>query len=174
MDKFMLIILAVVIVLIIRQLIPKKADGFDLLGLPIMAIIRTYTGLPDKLDGLIIAELISLLALGAVVGYWQAKKTKVFYRDNQLCMVGGYPYIIGWIAMLAGRGIILLLFNFSAIVSSFDAGQEQFTNEIARISADWLIWSTITASSILYSLTLYRNHPEIKNFIHARLKKVGR
>ncbi|GMX60579.1 hypothetical protein Elgi_72260 [Paenibacillus elgii] len=160
MDKFMLIILAVVIVLIIRQLIPKKVDGFDLLGLPIMAIIRTYAGLPDKLDGLIIGELLSLLALGAIVGYWQAKKTKVFYRDNQLCTVGGYPYIIGWIAMLAGRVIILLLFNFS--------------NEIARIAADWLIWSTITASSILYSLTLYRNHSGIRDFIHERLKKVGR
>ncbi|GLI09798.1 hypothetical protein YDYSG_58310 [Paenibacillus tyrfis] len=174
MDKFMLIILAVVIVLIIRQLIPKKVDGFDLLGLPIMAIIRTYAGLPDKLDGLIIGELISLLALGAVVGYWQAKKTKVFYRDNQLCTVGGYPYIIGWIAMLAGRVIILLLFNFSALVSSFDAGQELLANEIARIAADWLIWSTITASSILYSLTLYRNHSGIRDFIHERLKKVGR
>lgn len=71
-------------------------------------------------------------------------------------------------AMLAGRVVILLLVNFSAIVSSFDAGQEQFANEIARISADWLIWSTITASSILYSLTLYRNHSGIRDFIHER------
>lgn len=96
MDKFMLIILAVVIVLIIRQLIPKKVGGFDLLGLPIMAIIRTYAGLPDKLVGLIIGELISLLALGAVVGIGKPRKRRCFIAiTNYVRSEGTRIYSVG-------------------------------------------------------------------------------
>lgn len=106
MNKVFIIILVVVIVLIIRQLIPKKVDSFDLLGIPIMAIIRTYIGLPNRLDFIITIELISLLILGTIVGYWQAKRVKVFHHNNQLCSVGGYTYIIGWIIMFLGRIVI--------------------------------------------------------------------
>ncbi|MDJ1474407.1 hypothetical protein QBX67_02950 [Bacillus sp. LS15-K4] len=175
MNKVFIIILVVVIVLIIRQFIPKKVDSFDLLGIPIMAIIRTYMGLPNSLDFIITIELISLLILGAIVGYWQAKRVKVFHHNNQLCSVGGYTYIIGWIIMLLGRIVILLLCNLNSLVSTFHAGQEQFTSEIIKVlshAGDWLIWSTILASSIMYTFTLYKDHLDIKKFIHARFQEI--
>ncbi|MGM0890533.1 MAG: hypothetical protein ACQEW5_27260 [Bacillota bacterium] len=80
--------------------------------------------------------------------------------------------------MLVGRMILLFLFNFSALMEAFYSGREQFTNEIIHLvsnSGEWLIWSIIAASSILYSLTLYKDHPEIKGFIHTqvKLKKQG-
>ncbi|SFS90221.1 hypothetical protein [Marininema halotolerans] len=176
MDKISIIILVVVIVLIIRQLIPKRVDSFDLFGMPIIAIIRTYSGLPNRLDFIITIELISLLALGAAVGYWQAKKTNVFHYNNQLCSVGGSTYIIGWIIMFLGRIIILFLFNYSALTTAFHKGQEPFTKEIIQVishSGDWLIWSTILASSIMYTVTLYKDHPDIKKFTHNRFKEIG-
>ncbi|MGG2094011.1 hypothetical protein AB1283_15295 [Bacillus sp. S13(2024)] len=175
MNKVFIIILVVVIVLIIRQLIPKRVDSFDLLGIPIMAIIRTYIGLPNRLDLIITIELISLLILGAIVGYWQAKRVKVFHHNNQLCSVGGYTYIIGWIIMILGRIVILLLFDLNSLISRFHAGHEQFTNEIIKVlshAGDWLIWSTILASSIMYTVTLYKDHLDIKKFIHARFKEI--
>ncbi|MDF9450578.1 hypothetical protein ACW4EZ_17030 [Bacillus toyonensis] len=175
MNKVFIIILVVVIALIIRQLIPKKVDSFDLLGIPIMAIIRTYMDLPNRLDFIITIELISLLIFGAIVGYWQAKRVKVFYHNNQLCSVGGYTYIIGWAIMLLGRIVILLLFNLNSLISKFHAGQEQFTSEIIQVLAhagDWLIWSTILASSIMYTVTLYKDHSDIKKLIHARFKEI--
>ena len=175
MNKVFIIILVVVIALIIRQLIPKKVDSFDLLGIPIMAIIRTYMGLPNRLDFIITIELISLLILGAIVGYWQAKRVKVFYHNNQLCSVGGYTYIIGWAIMLLGRIVILLLFNLNSLISKFHAGQEQFTSEIIQVlshAGDWLIWSTILAASIMYTVTLYKDHSDIKKLIHARFKEI--
>lgn len=175
MNKVFIIILVVVIVLIIRQLIPKKVDSFDLLGIPIMAIIRTYMGLPNSLDFIITIELVSLLILGVVVGYWQAKRVKVFHHNYQLCSVGGYSYIIGWIIMFLGRIVILLLFNLNALVSKFHDGQEQFMSEIIKVlshTGDWLIWSTILASSIMYTVTLYKDHPDINKFIRARFEEI--
>ena len=176
MNKIALIILIIVIVLIVRQLIPKKVDSFDLLGIPILAIIRTYVGLPDGLNSIIVIELICLLTLGAIVGYWQAKKTKVFYRNNALCSIGGYTYLLGWFIMLLGRIVILFLFNFKSIVTEFYAGQEQFTNELIQVfshAGDWLIWSTILASSIMYTIKLYKDYPEIQQLIHTRFKEIG-
>lgn len=116
-----------------------------------------------------------MLILGAIVGYWQAKRGKVFHHNNQLCSVGGYTYIIGWIIMLLGIIIILLLFDLNSLISRFHAGYEQFMNEIIKVlshAGDWLIWSTILASSIMYTVTLYKDQLVIKKFIHARFKEI--
>lgn len=37
-------------------------------------------------------------------------------------------------------------------------------------TGDWILWSTIAASTILYSITLYKKHPEIRSFIKEQLK----
>lgn len=179
MNKIALIIVVVVIVLIVRQLVPKKVDSFDLLGMPIMAIIRTYMGLPDTMSLNMIIELVCLLGLGAAIGYYQAKNTRVFRKEpgGKLCSVGGYTYLIGWFVLLIGRVIILALFNFSALSTAYHEGHDKFINEIVQVASrtgDWLVWSAIAASSILYTLTLYRAHPDIKQFIHTRLKEIKR
>ncbi|BFH62768.1 hypothetical protein [Paenibacillus azoreducens] len=177
MPKIAIIVLGIVIILIIRQLIPKKIDSFDLLGMPIMALIRTWIGLPDGFDTVVALEFICLLALGTAVGYFQARKTRVFRRerDNQLCSVGGYAYIVGWVVMLLGRVIILFGFHFAGLTAAFHEGNEQFINEIIRIlsqAGDWLVWSAILASSIIYTATLYKKYPDIKGFVHQRIKQI--
>ncbi|PTY76598.1 hypothetical protein B5V89_17520 [Heyndrickxia sporothermodurans] len=174
MDKVSLIILLVVGLLIFRQFIPKEVKRFDLIGLPILGLIKTYSGLPKTLDVVIMAELFCLLILAAVIGYFQAKKTKVVYHNGKLSTIGGVQYIIGWLVLLIGRIIILFLFNFTVFKEALYLGKGHLKDEIILLvsnSGDWLIWSTIAASSILYSLTLYKDHPEIKEFIHTQVKQ---
>lgn len=169
MDKVSLVLLLVVGILIFRQFTPKEVNRFDLIGLPILGSFKTYTSLPETLDTMIIAELICLLLWAAVIGYFQAKKTKVVYHNEKLSTIGGVQYIVGWLVLLAGRIMILFSFHFSTLMEAAYLGREQFRNEVITListSGDWLIWSSIAASSILYSLTLYMDHPEIKQFIH--------
>jgi len=111
------------------------------------------------LDYIIKIKVISLLILGVIVGYWQAKRVKVFHYKNQLCSVGGYTYIIGWISMFLGIIVILLLFDLNSLISRFHAG-------------NWLIWSIILASCIMYTVTLYKDRLDIKKFIQARFKEI--
>src|SRR5690625_1154461 len=174
MDKISLIIPLLVVILIFRQFIPKEVNRFDFIGLPILALYKTYSGLPETLDLGIIVELICLLIWGALIGYYQAKKTKVVYHHDKLSTIGGIRYIIAWIVLLIGRMIILFLFHYTVFMNAITSGKEEFMNEVIQLvsqSGDWLIWSTVAASPILYSLTLYRGHPEIKEFIRAQLKQ---
>ncbi|MBJ3790396.1 hypothetical protein I8J38_17530, partial [Bacillus sp. OA1] len=60
-------------------------------------------------------------------------------------------------------------------IYTFHDGQEEFTSEIIKVlshAGDWLIWSTILASSIMYTVTLYKNHPDIRKIIHARFEEI--
>ncbi|WP_054859783.1 hypothetical protein [Gracilibacillus sp. JCM 18860] len=176
MDKFSLIIPLLIGILIFRQFIPKEVNRFDFIGLPILGLYKTYSSLPNTLNVEIIAELICLLTWAAIIGNYQAKKTKVVYHHDKISTVGGIQYILAWIVMLIGRIIILFAFHFTEFMSSIQSGGERLRNDIIYLvsqSGDWLIWSTIAASSILYSLTLYKDHPEIKEFFHTQMKQKG-
>lgn len=173
MDKVTVIIPLLIGVLIFRQFIPKEVNRFDFIGLPILGLYKTCSGLPETLDIIMITELIVLLIWAGIIGYYQARKTKVVYHQDRLSTVGGIYYIIAWVVLLIGRMIILIAFHYTVIIDAIHSGRNQFTDEIIHLvsnSEGWLIWSTVAASSFLYSLTLYRNHPEIKGFIHSQLK----
>ncbi|WP_147536154.1 hypothetical protein [Bacillus marasmi] len=173
MDKFSLIILVIIGVLIFRQFIPKEVNRFDFIGLPILALYKTYSGLPNTLTTSMLLELIILLLLGATIGHMQGLKTKVMYHDNKLSTVGGISYLIGLVVLIIGRFIIIFIFNFSSIMTAIN-GEESIVVELGQFlsgSGDWILWSTIAASTILYSFTLYKNHPEIRGYIKEQLKK---
>lgn len=174
MDKVSIIILVVIIALIVRQFSPKEINRFDIIGLPILALVKTYSSLPNTLNTSMLLELILLLLLGALIGRYQAQKTKVMYHNNKLSTIGGIGYIIGLILLFIGRVIILLIFNFPTIITAFKNGGESFKDVLIHLlsgTGDWVLWSTIAASSILYSIILYKHHPEIRNFIQEQLKK---
>lgn len=173
MDKVSLIILIVIGVLIFRQFIPKKINRFDFIGLPILALYKTYSSLPNTLNTSILIQLIILLLLGAIIGYIQAQKTRVVYHKNELSTVGGISYLVGLLILIIGRIIVIFLFNFSTIISAATNGGETLMVELAHFltgSGDWILWSTIAASTILYSITLYKDHPEIRGFIKEQWK----
>ncbi|WP_096272530.1 hypothetical protein [Paucisalibacillus globulus] len=173
MDKFHLIILVVIGLLIFRQFIPKEVNRFDFIGLPILALYKTYTSLPNTLSAPIMVELIILLLLGATIGYIQARKTRVVYQDNKLHTIGGISYIIGLLILIIGRLIVIFIFHSSTIITALKNGGESLVVELANIltgSGDWILWSTIAASTILYSITLYKNHPKIRKYIREQLK----
>lgn len=172
MDKFSLIILVVIGALIFRQFIPKEVNRFDFIGLPILALYKTYSSLPNTLTTSMLLELFILLLLGAIIGYMQGSKTKVMYHDNKLSTVGGISYLIGFLILIIGRFIIIFIFNFSSIITAIN-GEESLLVELGHFlsgSGDWILWSTIAASSMLYSMTLYKKHPEIRSFIKEQLK----
>lgn len=172
MDKVSLIIVVVIAVLIVRQFLPKEVNRFDFIGIPILASYKTYSSLPNTLNTSLLLELLLLLLLGAIIGHYQAQKTKVVYQDNKLSTVGGMSYILGLLILLAGRVIILFIFNFTTINNTLKNGDVSLIDELAQFisgSGDWILWSTIAASSILYTITLYRIHPEIKSYIKCRL-----
>ncbi|WP_071392817.1 hypothetical protein [Bacillus tuaregi] len=173
MDKISLIILIAIGLLIFRQFIPKEVNRFDFIGLPILALYKTYSSLPNTLSTTMLFELIILLALGAVIGNIQARKTRVMYHEHKLSTVGGINYIIGLLLLIIGRFIVIFIFNFSTIISGFKNGGESIMVELAHFltgSGDWILWSTIAASTILYSITLYTNHSEIRGYIKEQLK----
>src|SRR5690625_4300008 len=105
MDKFSLIIAVVIGVLIFRQFLPKEINRFDIIGLPILALYKTYSSLPNTLNTSLLIQLIMLIILGALVGRYQAQKTKVIYNDNKISTVGGISYILGLLFLIIGRVI---------------------------------------------------------------------
>ena len=172
MDKFSLIIALVIGVLIFRQFLPKEINRFDIIGLPILALYKTYSSLPNTLNTSLLIQLIMLIILGALVGRYQAQKTKVIYNDNKISTVGGISYVLGLLFLIIGRVIILVIFNFTTINTAFKNGS--FKYELTQFlsgTGDWILWSTIAASSVLYSLTLHKKHPEIRKFIKEQLKR---
>lgn len=173
MDKFSLIILIVIGALIFRQFIPKEVNRFDLIGLPILALYKTYSSLPSTLTTSMLVELIILLLLGATIGYMQGLKTKVIHHDNKLSIVGGISYLFGLLILIIGRFIIIFIFNFSSIMSAMN-GEKSIMVELGHFlsgSGDWILWSTVAASTILYSFTLSKYHPEIRVYIKEQLKR---
>src|SRR5690606_21024131 len=94
MDKVSLIVVVVIGILIFRQFVPKEVNRFDFIGLPILALYKTYSSLPNTLSTSILLELTILLILGAMIGYFQTSKTRVVYRDNKLSTVGGISYLL--------------------------------------------------------------------------------
>src|SRR5690625_6246275 len=84
MDKFSLIIAVVIGVLIFRQFLPKEINRFDIIGLPILALYKTYSSLPNTLNTSLLIQLIMLIILGALVGRYQAQKTKVDRKSTRL------------------------------------------------------------------------------------------
>ncbi len=173
MDKFSLVILVVIGILIFRQFLPKEVNRFDFIGLPILALYKTYSSLPNTLSTTLLIEFIMLLLLGAIIGYYQAVNTKVVCQNSKLSTVGGIKYILGLFVLLIGRIIILLIFNFTTISNAFTNGGESPKDELVQFlsgTGDWILWSTIAASSVLYSVTLYKKHPEIARFIKEQLK----
>ncbi len=173
MDKVSLLIMIAIVILIFRQFMPKEVNRFDLIGLPILALYKTYSSLPNTLPPSILLELILLLLLGAFIGYIQAQKTKVIYHQNKLSTVGGISYIIGFIVLIIGRLIVIFIFNFSTIFSSYKNEESSIVTELAHFltnAGDWILWSTIAASTVMYSITLYRKHPDIRSYMKEQLK----
>lgn len=173
MDKVSLIIVVVIGILIFRQFIPKEVNRFDFIGLPILALYKTYSSLPKTLSTSLLLELTILLILGALIGYFQASKTKVVYRDNKLSTVGGISYLLGLLFLIIGRFIVIFIFNMPTVINSFKNGGESIVTDLVQFitgSGDWILWSTIAASTILYSITLYKKHSEIRNYIKEQLK----
>lgn len=170
MDKISLVVIIVIGVLIFRQFLPKEVNRFDLIGLPVLALYKTYSSLPDTLNTNMLLELFILLILGAMIGYFQARKTKVTHHQNKLSTTGGIWYITGWLLLFLGRFIIIFIFHFSEITT----GEASFTNELRSFitgTGDWILWSTIAASSVVYSLTLYFKHPAIQDFIKEQVNR---
>lgn len=173
MDKISLIIIVVIGVLIFRQFIPKEVNRFDFIGLPVLALYKTYSSLPNTLSTSMLIELIILLVLGATVGYMQASKTKVIFHEQKLSTVGGISYLIGLLILIIGRFTVIFIFNFSTIISAIRNGEGSLVAELGHFlsgTGDWILWSTIAASTILYSITLYRKHQEIRSFVKEQMR----
>src|SRR5690625_3421653 len=113
-----------------------------------------------------------LIILRALVGRYQAQKLKVIYTDSNISTVFGICYIVILLFLIICRFIILVIFIFTTINTAFKIGSLKYEpTQFLSGTGDWILWSTIAASSVLYSLTVYKKHPEIRKYIKEQLKR---
>ncbi|WP_146189957.1 hypothetical protein [Paenibacillus elgii] len=143
-----LVIIAVVVYVVIRKLMPKKVDRGDILVLPILAGYKAFTGLPKDMTILMNTELFLVCIVSIVIGVWQGISTQVYSKQGILYSKSGPSYIIAWICYLAARVLIKLIFE-----GSLTGG------------GDWLTWAGIALSSGAMSGMLYLRYPEIGKVI---------
>jgi hypothetical protein len=144
-----LIIIAVVIFTIIRQIMPQKIQILSFVILPAIAAYEAYKLLPRPIIPVNqIVECLLIVIAGLVIGAIQAMATSVYYKDNQLYMRGGLVSLFSWIAFMFIRFIISFVFQGFSTFTSFK-------------SFEWILWAGIAVAFGSRSFILYRKHPEI-------------
>jgi hypothetical protein len=144
-----LIIIAVVIFAIIRQVMPQKIRMLSFVILPAIAAYEAYKLLPRPIIPVSqMVECLLIVVAGVVIGAIQATATNVYYKDNQLYMCGGFVSLFSWIAFMFIRFIISFAFQGFSSFTSFK-------------NFEWILWAGIAVAFGSKSLILYMKHPEI-------------
>ena len=165
MDFGTMLLIAAVVFLVFRHLIEKELTIVDLLALPVISICMTYLGLPVSMEWHTFFEFLAVMIVGAAIGYRQAGKTNVEYRDEKITARGGLSYLIGWIALFAGRLACLVVFHYPLLAVDF------FPALIGLLLAtDWMMWLMGASASVIYSITLYMNVPEVNRYFNEQIR----
>ena len=165
MDYGTMLLIAAVVFLIFRHLMEKELTMADLLALPAISICMTYLGLPVAMEWPTFFEFLAVMIMGAGIGYWQAGKTEVEYSDNKMVARGGFPYLLGWIALLGGRILSLALFHYPSLSANSFSALIQLL-----LVADWMMWLMVASVSVIYSLTLYLNVPDVNRYFNKQVR----
>lgn len=146
-----LIILAIVIVAIVRQVMPQKIRRVLFIFLPLIAAYEAYRFLPrPQIPITEIVEGLFIACAALVVGSIQALNTRVYYKNNQLYMQGGIVSLFAWVFLMFFRAFIGFVFQGPQFFTSFH-------------DFEWMIWVALTVVFGSRSLILYFKHPEIAN-----------
>jgi membrane protein CcdC involved in cytochrome C biogenesis len=144
-----ILIAALVIWVIFRQLRARKVSRLQMILLPLIAAYEAFQTRPQVIEHQTWTEFAVTIMLAIAVGFGQAYTTRIMYKDGVLYTKGGAAYLILWIVLLAGRILIKLGFE----------GVDGLRN---MHSKEWLIFAGIAIAWGLRSLLLYVRHPEIR------------
>ncbi|MFC4619976.1 hypothetical protein ACFO4N_14780 [Camelliibacillus cellulosilyticus] len=158
MSHLTLLIFAGIVYFIIRQFLPQKVQRFDFVTLPILAAINAYRHLPDPLAWNLGAEFFITGMFSLVVGAWQGYKTKVHNKEEEVYIIGGFPYLLAWIMLVVGRLLIKMFFEGTDSLTDFT-------------SNEWLMWSGMALTSAARGGVLYLLHPEIGKQLKSQKNK---
>lgn len=142
-----LIVLAIIVFVIVRQLRPRKLSRFSFIGMPIIALIAASQNLPHPtIPPIEVLECAVTIVVGIACGAVQAFFTRVFEQDGEWYAQGGWPYLATWVVLIAVRLLISLIFGLVAHVS---------------MHTTWIIWVDIAAAWGMRAFVLYLRHPHL-------------
>jgi hypothetical protein len=144
-----LIIVAIVIFAIGRQVMPQRIRRLSFVFLPLVAAYEAYRSLPRPVIPIPqIVECVILVAAALAVGVVQSAYTRVYFKNNQLYMQGGFVTLIAWVALMIIRFIVAFMFQGVSVFTSYH-------------NFEWILWAAVAAAFGSRSLILYMRHPEI-------------
>lgn len=157
-----LIVVAIVIYGISRQISEKEVKRFAFLIFPVICLYQAYTLLPKNIipkEDLI--QCLIAVIIGLIASTIQAFYTKVYYKeDHKLYMRGGIITLSVWIASLVLRLVIKV---------SFEGVDSLLVSE----GPEWVTFVGMAVTFACRSFILHLKYPEVKQYL-AKEKGEGR
>jgi hypothetical protein len=102
---------AAVVVVLARQLMPRKLSWLFLLGVPAALAVVGLRQAPSALSAAQGLDLALECALATACGLWQGNVTRVYQQDGAWYLRSGWSYVVAWVLFLVGdtalQGLIL-------------------------------------------------------------------
>lgn len=129
----------IVILVILRQVLPRRVTLVSLVGLPLLAAYEGVHSLPQPtILGTQVIECIITMILSIIAGYIQFRDTRIMTRDGDVYCTGGLLYIGSWLGLLLGRLAIEWAFQGSDGLSHFQQNEWMMCFDVA---AAWAVRS---------------------------------
>lgn len=153
------VIVLIVIVVISRQVLPKRVTTLRLFGLPLLAAFEAiHTLLRTEMTGSQIVECIVTMALALIAGLIQTWDTRVEERADGLYYRGGWKYVVTWFALLLARMAAMMIFQGPASISHFQQNE-------------WILYIDVAVAWGARSLLLSLRHPSILTELQHQLRE---
>lgn len=121
---------------------------------PLYAIAMCVYTVYDKWESQYWIYLIIALAFGILIGALQSAKTEVQYRERGTYIRDSYPYVLGWIFLVAAGIAAYLLRNHIAVSST---AQMRRVVKTSYLSAQpWYMWALYGVAGLTYYLYVDR------------------
>lgn len=152
---FSLLLLALLIILIIRQVSPRRPTRFRFYFMPVVGLIAAYQNLPHPVPNRQVLECLISVFIGIGFGILQANYTKVYQlQSGNWVMKGDWRYVVSWLVLFVVRAGIMFLFSSA-----------EHTKDL---TVEWIIWVEIAVVWGMRSLVLHIRYPELKSILAKR------
>ncbi len=147
-----IILLALLIFVIVRQLTPRRPTRFRFYFMPVVSLIADYQNLPHPVPSIQVLECVISVVIGIGFGVLQAGYTKVYKsQDENWVMQGDWRYAISWIVLFVVRAVIMIFFSSA--------------EHTKNIAVEWIIWVEIAAVWGGRSLVLHIRYPQLRTVL---------
>lgn len=127
---------------------------------PFYAIAMCVYTVYDKWESQNWLYLIIVLALGILIGALQSVKSEVQTRDRGTYIRDNYPYVLGWVFLVAAGIAAYILRNHITVTSTEQMRRVVKTSYLS--AQPWYMWALYGVAGLTYYL-----------YVDRRVKKVG-